>query len=286
MHKVTIKSHAKINLGLNIVGKRADGFHDIETIFYPLDLCDILTFSKAESFSLLCDNAELSRDREKNLITKAVQLLEKAAGIRLPVSITLEKNIPMGAGLGGGSSNAAVTLLSVNVIFQLGLPLDKLATLALQLGSDVPYFLKLRPAFATARGEKLTYFNSWIKQHILVVNPGIHVSTAWAYSSIVPSIPHTRLSSFKFDDAFSFEEAFPCMSNDFEKPVFFAHPGIGKIKQQMLECGAEMAMMSGSGSTVYGIFKELSSAEAAAAVLQENPLVFLEKFEDENAALE
>ncbi|MBI5727125.1 MAG: 4-(cytidine 5'-diphospho)-2-C-methyl-D-erythritol kinase [Ignavibacteriales bacterium] len=286
MRKVTIKSHAKINLGLNIVGKRADGFHDIETIFYPLDLCDMLTFSKSESFSFTCDNAELNRDIEKNLIVKAVQLLEKAANKALPVCITLEKNIPMGAGLGGGSSNAAVTLLSVNEIFQLGLPTNTLADLALQLGSDVPYFLKLRPAFATARGEKLTYFNSWIKKHILIVNPGIHVSTAWAYSSIVPSMPAKSLSSLQFDDAFSFEKAFTYMSNDFEKTVFLAHPGIRKIKQQMLEYGAEIAMMSGSGSTVYGIFNELANAEAAALVLQGNPLVLLEKFEDDNAAPE
>ncbi|MBI2418251.1 MAG: 4-(cytidine 5'-diphospho)-2-C-methyl-D-erythritol kinase [Ignavibacteriales bacterium] len=284
MRKVTIKSHAKINLGLNIIRKRLDGFHDIETIFYPLDLCDVLTFSKSESFSFTCDNDELNRDIEKNLIVKAVRLLEKTVNAALPVAVSLEKNIPMGAGLGGGSSNAAVTLLSVNEIFQLGLPIDTLAGLALQLGSDVPYFLKLRPAFATARGEKLTYFNSWIKKHILVVNPGIHVSTAWAYSSIVPSFPARSLSSLQFDDAFSFEEAFPYMINDFEKSVFLAHPAISKIKQQMLECGAAIAMMSGSGSTVYGIFNELENAEAAASVLQENPLVFLEKFEDENAA--
>lgn len=281
INRIAIKSHAKVNLGLNIIRKRNDGFHDIETIFYPLQLCDILTFEKSNSFQFECDNPDLNKDIENNLVVKTVRLLERASARPMTVSIQLEKTIPMGAGLGGGSSNAAVTLLSLNEMFRLGYTNEQLAKFGLELGSDVPYFLKLRPAFAGSRGEELTYFNAWLKKYIVLINPGIHVATAWAYKSITPCIPANPLSALEYNDNFSFDSLLPLLTNDFEIPVFAEYPEIGKIKSTLLQHGADMALMSGSGSSVFGVFSEETAAENAANACKEYPFVHLERLEEE-----
>jgi 4-diphosphocytidyl-2-C-methyl-D-erythritol kinase len=261
--KIIINSHAKINLGLNVIRKREDGFHDIETIFYPVELCDRLTFHTADEFSFCCDPPIPNTDTENNLIVRAVRLVEKYIGRKLSVSISVEKYIPVGAGLGGGSSNAAVTLLSLNDLFALDIPEHRLNEIALQLGSDVPFFLKPQSAYATGRGEQLTRIDLEIDKPIVLINPGIHVNTAWAYQQIIPAMPEKPLKDAIQDNATNLKTLLPYLKNDFEPAVMKQYPLIGEIKAKMYEMGALFAMMSGSGSTVFGIFEDDASAKKA-----------------------
>lgn len=255
MEYVEIKAPAKINVGLNIVEKRNDGYHNLETFFYPIcDFYDKLTFERADNFSFECENNELNSS-ENNLVVKAKELLEKESQKKLNVKIVLKKNIPLGAGLGGGSSDAAATLISLNEMFELNIPFDKLLELALQLGSDVPFFLKAKPAVGKSRGEILTLKNFEIPYHILIVNPRIHVSTKEAFSNITPQPAKINYEKvFTTFDTFLTEKK--NIINDFENYVFTKYPEIKSIKELMLSNGAIFSLMSGSGSTVYGIFKK------------------------------
>ena len=177
MEKLTLNAPAKINLGLNIVSKRSDGFHNLETFFYPInDLHDTLVFEKSNNFIFNSNNNDLNREPD-NLIHKAHALIEDYAKRKLQIKITLIKNIPIGAGLGGGSSDAATTLLGLNEFFELEIGLTKLNELALKLGSDVPYFIKAKAAIGYSRGEILKESKAYITNPILIVNPGIHIST-------------------------------------------------------------------------------------------------------------
>ncbi|MGB5895472.1 MAG: 4-(cytidine 5'-diphospho)-2-C-methyl-D-erythritol kinase, partial [Ignavibacteriaceae bacterium] len=183
MNKIVLKSPAKINIGLNIIRKREDGYHDLETIFYPLMLSDILTFEKADD-TILESNSNEINSLKTNLIFTAIELLETIVNRKLNVKIYLEKNIPIGAGLGGGSSNAAATLKALNQLFELNLNFDKLSETALKLGSDVPFFLEPFPCFASSRGEIRKNIQLSLSQPILIINPGIHISTKWAFQNL------------------------------------------------------------------------------------------------------
>ena len=186
MKYIEIKAPAKINIGLNIVEKRKDGYHNLETFFYPIcDLFDVLTFEQSDDFSFNCDVDELN-SLEDNLVVKAKTLLEDETNKKLNIKINLQKNIPIGAGLGGGSSDAAATLISLNEMFTLNIPYDRLLELALQLGSDVPFFLKAKPAIGKSRGEILAIKEFEIPKYILLVNPRIHISTKEAFANITP----------------------------------------------------------------------------------------------------
>ncbi|MBD3410945.1 MAG: 4-(cytidine 5'-diphospho)-2-C-methyl-D-erythritol kinase, partial [Ignavibacteriales bacterium] len=185
MKRIEIFSPAKINVGLFVVAKRADGFHDIETVFYPIGLRDKMSFDPADEFSFACDDPTIPTGAD-NLVVKAKDALERETGKRCDVAVRLEKRIPTGGGLGGGSSNAATTLVSLNELCGLGASRETVARLALELGSDVPFFLRPVPSFATGRGEKLDPLDFRIPFPILVVNPKIHVSTAEAYGACVP----------------------------------------------------------------------------------------------------
>jgi len=275
MKKIIIKSPAKINFGLNIVSKRDDGFHNIETIFYPIKLHDVLTFEKAERFSFTCNN-ELIHNDENNLVIKAVRLMEQLVKIKINVSIALEKNIPIGAGLGGGSSNAAHTLLSINQLFALQIKEEILKDIALQLGSDVPFFLHPVPSFATSRGEKLSPIDFEIAKPILLVNPGIHISTKWAYQNIIPKEPNFFLSTFNSNSYQNFSVLNNKVVNDFEEVAFAAHPLLAEIKKTMFEFNAEFALMSGSGSTMFGIFPDDNSARNALQYFSKNYFTYLQ----------
>ncbi len=282
MKRVIIKSCCKINLGLRVVNKRADGFHDIETIFYPLRLCDIITFDKDMSFIFTTRDTFLQEEYENNLIVKSVRTLERLSGKRLNVSIDLEKNIPIGAGLGGGSSNAASTLLSLNELFTLNIPKTELEKSALQLGSDVPYFFKITPAYATGRGEKLTHFDFELGKHILLINPGIHVSTKWAYESLNQNFSNTYIWGDTTKHPEKIHSLLPYMVNDFEKSVFEKHPEIGDIKSTLLRFGASFALMSGSGSSVFGLFDDYEQAQYAREHYKGKYFTYLEEFEKED----
>ena len=262
MKKIVIKSPAKINFGLNIVSKRDDGFHNIETIFYPIELHDVLTFEKAAKFSFTCNNNEIQND-DNNLVIKALRLIEQFINKEIAVSIALEKNIPLGAGLGGGSSNAAQTLLSINELFELQIKNDILNDFALRLGSDVPFFLNPVPSYASSRGEILSPIDLEITKSILLVNRGIHISTKWAYQNIKPKTPNFKLNSLSSESVNDIAALKGKVVNDFEEIAFAAHPNLVEIKRIMEEFNAEFVLMSGSGSTMFGIFPESNSAHKA-----------------------
>lgn len=263
MDRVKVKSPAKINLGLNIIKKRDDGFHDLETIFYPLNLHDEITFTKSDEFSFE-SNDEILNTEPTNLIIKAKEELERVSGKKLNVKIELNKNIPIGAGLGGGSSNAAVTLNTLNNLFELYIDVELLSNIALKLGSDVPYFLNPVPAFAESRGEKILPINFRIDKPILLVNPGIHISTKWAFSLIKPHYPLVSLKSLVGRKVISIKDITGIAVNDFEEIVFDEYAEIKNIRDVFNQSGAMHSMMTGTGSTVLGIFENKKAAEETA----------------------
>lgn len=277
MERLTLNAPAKINLGLNIVSKRADGFHNLETFFYPIyDLHDKLIFEKSNHFIFDSNNSELLREPD-NLILKAHTLIEHHINKKLPIKITLNKNIPIGAGLGGGSSDAAATLLGLNEMFQLNIPLNKLNELALLLGSDVPFFIKAKPAVGLARGEILEQSDLYIDNPILIVNPGIHISTKEAFSTIIPSQSVFNYNYFLEKDKIDYKYLSSNLTNDFEKYVFNKYEEINNIKNVMKECDALFTLMSGTGSTVYGIFDNIVQAQDVIEKLPENYFKFISR---------
>jgi 4-diphosphocytidyl-2-C-methyl-D-erythritol kinase len=275
MKELRIKAPAKINIGLNVVSKRPDGYHNIETIFYPLGLCDFLTITKANNFQFTSNNSALISTTD-NLIVEAKEKLEKEIGQKINVHIHLEKNIPIGGGLGGGSSDAATTLTGLNKLLGLNLSYEKLFNLSLDIGSDVPFFLKLKPCFAESRGEKLSPLDFAISYPILIVNRGIHISTQWAYNNITPQKPLFNLKDFTQEHISAPAKLSQFLKNDFEEIVFVKYPEIKELKEKLYERGANFALMSGSGSTVFGIFEELSIAKKAERTLGENYFTYIE----------
>ncbi len=260
MKNLVFKAPAKINLGLNIVSKRSDGFHNLETFFYPIKaLCDILIFEESNSFKFTSNNSNLNKEPD-NLILKAHSLIENFIGKQLPVKITLTKNIPIGAGLGGGSSDAATTLIALNKFFNLKIEPIKLNQFALNLGSDVPFFLKSKPQIGYSRGEILYESQIKITHPILIVNPGIHISTKEAFSNITPKPSKFDYNYFITSKKIDFNQLNGKLTNDFEKYVFDSYPEILEIKQTLLKHGAIFSQMSGTGSTVYGIFNNIKNA--------------------------
>lgn len=231
----------KINLGLNIVRKRADGYHDIETCFYPVRWTDILEVIPSDTFGFTTSGNAIPGD--DNLCVRAYRLLNAP-----PAKIHLHKIIPTGAGLGGGSSDAAWTLRLLNDVFDLKHSKEELKNYAAQLGSDCAFFIEDVPMIGTGRGEILTKADIDLTgKHIVIVKPGIHVSTAEAYASVVP-----KESPFDLGDIRS-------LKNDFEPSVFKKYPAIASIKEALYEAGAYYASMSGSGSAVFGIFNSKPS---------------------------
>jgi 4-diphosphocytidyl-2-C-methyl-D-erythritol kinase len=262
MDKITIDSPAKINIGLRIIKKREDGYHDLQTIFYPLLLSDVITFQKNDATTLKTDSDDVKQLKE-NLIIDAKNILEKHSGKKLNVRIKLEKNIPLGAGLGGGSSNAATTLKTLNFLYKLNCDFETLAGLALQLGSDVPYFLNPVAAYATSRGEKIKNISLSLSNPILLVNPGIHISTKWAFEQVKISEDTDKFNSLSDLDVITLEDVRQYAANDFEEVVFSAYPEIGKVKEELYSLGANFALMTGTGSTLFAIFSNLQKANLA-----------------------
>jgi len=274
--RIEIKSIAKINIGLRILSKRKDGYHNLQTLFYPVKgLYDNLIFSKSDNLDFSSNIAELNND--SNLILKAIKLIEKECGIIIKVKITLDKKIPIGAGLGGGSSNAAATLLSINKLYKLCLSNNKLMELALSLGSDVPLFLSTLPAIGTSRGELLTTFTFDFDKFILLVNPGIHISTKEAFGNLKNySSDLIDYQNIIKNGVIDFSKLKGNIVNDFENYVFGKFKEVAMIKSIMLENRALFSQMSGTGSTVYGIFDNLYDAKRAAELFPKNYFTHLE----------
>lgn len=248
--------NAKINLGLDVVAKRPDGYHNLETIFYPVPLQDILEITVTEEegapdYTFKMHNAVFEGDNNDNLVVKAYKIL--AADHKLPkVEMSLYKNIPTGAGLGGGSADAAFALKMLNEIACLNLSDEQLEAYAARIGADCAFFIKNTPAYATGIGNILSPTVCSISgYHLVLVKPDIHISTKEAYSLVTPAAAETPLTEIA---ALPVEEWKGKMKNDFEKSVFANHPQMERIKEELYNMGAVYASMSGSGSAFFGLF--------------------------------
>lgn len=243
----------KINLGLFVTDKRADGFHNLESIFYPIPWLDVLEINLSNDFDFTASGIQINGNTDSNLVVKAFQLLKNKYSIP-NCHIHLHKQIPMGAGLGGGSADAAFTLNALNQLFDLNIPMLTLEKMADSLGSDCAFFIKNQPAFVSGKGENVQVLPSFLSgYYIKLVNPGIHVDTKMAFSGIKPSVAPIDLSQIKTAEDFFKSQN---ITNDFEQTVFKTHPEIKSIKTKLLKENALYASMSGTGSTVYGIFKD------------------------------
>ena len=246
--------NAKINIGLNVVSKREDGFHNLETVFYPIKLTDALELAVAEETRLTTSGIQIDGAPESNLILKAYQLLKTDFNLP-PLQFHLHKVIPFGAGLGGGSSDAAFTLKMLNDYYNLGLSSQQLESYALQIGADCPFFIQNKPTFATGIGNKFHDIELDLSDYeIIILKPNILVSTPEAYSNVIPRNPKFRLTQIIKTPV---EDWKNLIVNDFEKSVFTKYPQIAELKQLLYDFGANYASMSGSGSAVFSIFRHL-----------------------------
>lgn len=249
--------NCKINLGLYVTAKRTDGYHDLETVFFPVPLNDILEFIPSSTESFHTSGIPVLGNASDNLCLKAYGLMKQQHPELPPLSIHLHKVIPMGAGLGGGSADGAFMLSMLNSYFSLGHSEEELIQMALMLGSDCPFFIINQPAHALGRGEVLTRIRLSLKGlYLSIVNPGIHVSTAEAFRGVTPRPTTTDLKNRLLEPVETWKE---WLGNDFETGVFALHPAIRQVKQKLYDAGAAYASMSGSGSTVYGIFRQKPS---------------------------
>jgi 4-diphosphocytidyl-2-C-methyl-D-erythritol kinase len=248
---------AKINLGLRIVSRRPDGYHNIETIFFPVNLHDALEFVVPEEKNnqdiLVTSGIDTGAAGNDNLVIKAAMKLRQRHDFPF-LKIHLHKAIPTGAGLGGGSSDAACFLKAVNRFLNLCVPDAELKSIALELGSDCPFFIDGKPVLATSRGEEMKPVRLCLDGYYLVLlNPGVHAGTREAYENCRPGIPETSLEKLVRQPI---EDWKSLIYNDFEEYLFMKFPVIGDLKNELYASGALFSLMSGSGSSVYGIFRE------------------------------
>jgi len=246
--------NCKINLGLHITDKRPDGYHDLQTIFYPINLKDVIEIVPSENFMFNVSGIPVDGDQNENLCVKAYHLLKKDFSSLPPINIWLHKHIPMGAGLGGGSADGAFTLKLLNDKFHLNLSTNQLFNYSSQLGSDCPFFIINRACFATGRGEKLDPVDLDLADYsFVIVYPKIHISTAWAFSQIIPKHPTKNLKEIIMQPIETWKDE---LKNDFEEAALKKFPDLKEIKENLYRSGALYASMSGSGSAFYGIFKK------------------------------
>ena len=249
-----LKANCKINIGLDVLRRRADGFHELSTVMAPVrELYDVVTVERSEQIDFIQQGIVVDCPMEKNLCVKAARLMQQRYGVG-NVTITLDKRVPFGAGLGGGSSDATAVIVAMNDIFNLNLSEEELIDAAAALGSDTAFFVRNTPQICTGRGEVMTPISLplgglWL----VVVKPEEGVSTAEAYGGVKPAVP-----------AISLEESLQLpveqwqgrVKNDFEPHIFEAHPAIASLKQMLLSAGAVYASMSGSGSALFGLFRK------------------------------
>ncbi len=252
-----IASHAKINWSLRITGRRGDGFHELETLFQTISLQDDISFHRSDRPTFICDAPDVPAD-DTNLVMRAVRAMGSP-----PVAIELHKRIPAGGGLGGGSSNAAATLRAIDTLFEMHTPMERLRETAVQLGSDVPFFLLGGTAFATGRGEQLSPLPLVAPVPLLLILPEERVSTAEAFRAITRFSKPLGIEAYRRmidDDLLAHASS---LTNDFEEPIFSRHPRLQKYKHALLASGAAWAAMTGSGSTIVGAFRSQSVRDAA-----------------------
>ena len=258
-----IKTGAKINIGLRILSHRKDGYHNISTVFQELNFCDELRISKADEECRFSSNADWLKNDDSNLCVQTWMRMKEHFPIIKGVDITLEKRIPSGAGLGGGSSNASGVIKGLNSIYKLNLTKAQMKSIASSLGADISFFIHGGTQKGEGIGDRLYPLPHPVKGAILLIIPNVNINTSWAYGLIKNKLEYVdespNFSSFFQENIFP-EEIF---KNDFEEVVFPAYPEIGKIKTALIKLGAVYASLSGSGSTVYGIFNDESVAVSA-----------------------
>ncbi len=273
---LTIRAYAKINLGLHILGERDDGYHDLETLFYPVDIFDEIELRPYKNDVVIsCDHPDVPTD-STNLCARATNSLRAHLKYRDGLHITINKNIPVGGGLGGGSSDAAAVLLALREFWQADVPDDELTRLASSIGADVTYFLRPTAAIATGRGYTLEYFDYALPYWVVVVYPNIQVSTAWAYKNFQLRMEERKnlrelVEQHQYDLSLWKAE----MQNDFEEIVYAEYPEIADVKNVLYRGGAGFALLSGSGSSVFGLFESQIDAEDTADALLADYQVFL-----------
>ena len=246
--------NAKINLGLNVVAKRPDGYHNLETVFYPIKLYDALEIVHSDHFEFQSSGIIIKGNPADNLIVKAYHILQDKYDLT-PIKIHLHKIIPFGAGLGGGSSDAAFMIKMLNELFKLDLSVGQLENYASQIGADCPFFIQNKPVYAEGIGDQFIPLELSLHDYsIVVVKPPFSVSTAEAYANIVPK---PSLFSLKSLNSLKIEDWTNVLHNDFENHVFKIYPEIADIKTKLYEAGALFSSMSGSGSSVFGLFRHL-----------------------------
>ena len=272
--ELRLQAPAKINLYLNVGEKRPDGYHEIDSLFQMIDLYDELQFhERKERIELVLIGPRADRLVGENLVLKAARLLQEASGTRLGAAIRLEKRIPVGSGLGGGSSDAAATLAGLNRLWGIGWPREELLPLAAQLGSDVPFFLGPPTARVGGRGERVEKVSLGQLLKIVLVFPGVSIATAWAYAALDERLGLTKdprkFSIKRFSNGG--QEVLSDLlrqTNDFELVVLPAYPEVARAKDSLQRNGAVLTRMSGSGSTVFGLFREGAAGEKAAIALR------------------
>jgi 4-diphosphocytidyl-2-C-methyl-D-erythritol kinase len=272
---LVLSSNTKINIGLKVINKRSDGLHDIVTIFQEIDFGDKIQFKKVKIGCNIKSNVNWIPLDDSNLCYKAHDVLSKKLNRDLGVEIYIEKKVPVGSGIGGGSANAAATLLGINSLYNLGLDDKQLEIIGSHIGADVPFFIRGGAQVGEETGCKLTPIREKIDAVILLVIPSVSISTKWAYDQIkyklnsqnsIPNFAHLMRNDFL---------SFKFFENDFEKIVIPAYPEIGSIKHRLLESGANFASLSGSGSTVFGIFDNNACANKAKSYFLNSHLTIL-----------
>jgi 4-diphosphocytidyl-2-C-methyl-D-erythritol kinase len=268
------RSPAKVNLCLRIVGRRDDGYHLLDSVFVPIDLCDRLTVAVTGvrrggdvTVVLRCDDPRVPTDGT-NLVARAATTLLGEAGVGATITVELAKRIPPGSGLGGGSGNAATTLLGLNALLELGTPVDRLRAVALRLGADVPFFLTRRPARVRGIGENIEAISCWPDTALIVAIPSVSVSTPWAFRTFRDAVPLDGEPKRETEAAMLASGTPPTadlLVNDLERAVLPSFPQVAALKKRLVAAGATAAVMSGSGSAVVALASSLAAARAIAA---------------------
>ncbi|WP_447970481.1 4-(cytidine 5'-diphospho)-2-C-methyl-D-erythritol kinase [Nitrospira sp. M1] len=278
MREVQVRAPAKINLILKVLGRLPNGYHELWSIMQTVDLFDhvsLRTTSSSQGIQLTCQPGHVPQGID-NLVYRAAAVVLKKAGIDAGVEISLEKHIPMGAGLGGGSSDAAATIFGLVQLFQLRWSWSEMAELGAELGSDVPFFFYGPQALIRGWGQDVAPMTITGSRWILLVNPGFSIETGWAYQQIAQSrtqVPQlsAELHTLQQREALDFQDLLPHIENDFESALFPAHHRLCEIKDELCSLGADVALLSGSGSTVFGVFSEEHTAVKASEQIMQNP---------------
>jgi len=265
MRSITVKAPAKVNNVLRVLSRRADGFHDLQMVMVPLTLCDEITLTTIDSGIELSVDGQANEGMAgpRNLAWRAADAIMTASGNRSGVRIALRKRIPVAAGLGGGSSDAAAVMRGLNELWELGYSSESLAGIGKGLGADVPFFCFDRPAFVEGIGDRVSTYDDFPKLSYILINPGFEVSTPWVYKQwdlrLTEDVPDATVRPlFQV-----FSDVIESLHNDLERVTIPAHPEIEKMKGALMESGAAGALMSGSGPTVFGVFPDEAGRDAA-----------------------